>query len=154
MTEKPPFATLTSAVLCSLSASTQFPLFLFFSPPFSLPARSPPPFLHPPHHCNSLDSSPLCSLTPRYIISDAKKHSFSFFSLLVSVTAVWTNGLSYPQPPNWCHAVSGDREISQRTSLRSVSVLEKREFCNRRWEENNALSGDMIWTRFIVNLSM
>lgn len=44
--------------------------------------------------------------------------------------SIWTNGLSYSEPPDWCHMVSGDSEISVhwRTLLKSVSGIESLQY--------------------------
>lgn len=65
---KRPIATLTSAVLYSLSASIQF-LFLFLSGVFSPPC---------PHHCNSPGLSQFCSLTSHNDIRHKERAFLSF----------------------------------------------------------------------------
>lgn len=58
------------------------------------------------HHCNGLY---FCSFVPSLC--------YSIKSIIAHISTAregffcqWTNGLSYQQPPNWCHKVSGDEE--------------------------------------------
>lgn len=58
------------------------------------------------HHCNDL-----------YFRSFVPSLCYSIKSITAHINTArevfcqWTNGLSYQQPPNWCHEVSGDKEI-------------------------------------------
>lgn len=103
--------------VCGLTTEN-LPFFISRSPfPFSFKSVSPLSFhsLFPSHEASTSLLIIVILLTclhfaPSLLVrhKETQRESYSFVSY-----SIWTNGLSYPQPPNWCHTASGDWEISK-----------------------------------------
>lgn len=97
-----PSATLTSTIILHPFS------FLFFSPP-----PLPVPLVLIVVILSRLDSV-LLPYPPHWYPSRRRRARLLFFFMLVKAfgPSEHLDDLSYPQPPNWCHIVSGDWQIS------------------------------------------